>query len=73
MTKQLSDIDEKKMKEVFSETPENAMKRRKFWENQPAQEFKAAPPTKIKKCPYCFNFHKANLVCFQCGTYPPEG
>jgi len=27
MTKQLSDIDEKKMKEVFSKTPEDAIKR----------------------------------------------
>jgi len=57
MTKQLSDIDEKKMKEVFSETPEDAIKRRVFWKNQPPQKFRAISSTKVKKCPVCDGFN----------------
>ena len=53
MTKQLSDKDKKKMKEVFNETPEEAIRRQQFWANQPKQEFKVGTYNFYNFCPHC--------------------
>lgn len=43
MTEKLSEKDKVKMKEVFNETPEEALKREMFWRDQQKQDFQPLP------------------------------
>ena len=81
MTEQLSDKDKKKMKEVFNETPETAMRRTQFWRNQPKQELKPWPPNKKiehgqTKCSVksiCNVFKEGNCTGYPCPGYTSAG